>query len=405
MVMFYHTCISDAVGKRGCILWMHPVFIVCQTVQAAIHVRGELHSYVITTSIPRPMCNVIIAGAGIAGLSTAYHLGRRGITSVRLLEKESNVATRASGRNSGMIHHYHPNRQMRRNMTWSVRLLKTYDLRTTEADFYREAPSLWLFPAEVKKKLEGDQESHGSWREVSPPAVPEVFLPDEVPDDVVWIRFDDDGLIEPGQYTEALRRELSDMGIEVQTGVELQEGRRREDAWHLMSEQHDMKADVVVNAAGAWADPVGQALGASGKELTSESRYLFYTEERLLDGMEYGFFWDTVHSAYFRSFHEGTLICAGDSTPSEPGQAPDEIHPEDLLVDQFLSDYPQFGSVEVADRWYGQRTFRPDRLPYIQEDPERERLIWAAALGGHGMTGSMWVGQRTADLVERAMTE
>jgi glycine/D-amino acid oxidase-like deaminating enzyme len=61
--------------------------------------------------------------------------------------------------------------------------------------------------------------------------------------------------------------------------------------------------------------------------------------------------------------------------------------------------------VEVADRWYGQRTFRPDRLPYIQADPELNGLVWSAGLGGHGMTGSMWAGQRTADLVEAQLPD
>jgi L-2-hydroxyglutarate oxidase len=47
--------------------------------------------------------HVIVAGAGIVGLSTAYELGRRGHR-VTVLEKEGAVAEHQTGNNSGVIH-------------------------------------------------------------------------------------------------------------------------------------------------------------------------------------------------------------------------------------------------------------------------------------------------------------
>lgn len=46
---------------------------------------------------------VVVAGAGIIGLSTAYELSRRG-HQVTVLEKEAAVATHQTGKNSGVIH-------------------------------------------------------------------------------------------------------------------------------------------------------------------------------------------------------------------------------------------------------------------------------------------------------------
>jgi len=46
---------------------------------------------------------VVVAGAGIVGLATAYELTRRG-HGVTVLEKESEIAQHQTGRNSGVIH-------------------------------------------------------------------------------------------------------------------------------------------------------------------------------------------------------------------------------------------------------------------------------------------------------------
>lgn len=47
---------------------------------------------------------VVIVGAGIVGLATAYDLLRAGSTQVVVVEKEDHVAAHQSGRNSGVIH-------------------------------------------------------------------------------------------------------------------------------------------------------------------------------------------------------------------------------------------------------------------------------------------------------------
>ena len=49
------------------------------------------------------VAEVVVAGAGIVGLATAYELTRRG-HAVTVLEKEPEIARHQTGRNSGVIH-------------------------------------------------------------------------------------------------------------------------------------------------------------------------------------------------------------------------------------------------------------------------------------------------------------
>lgn len=48
--------------------------------------------------------SIVIVGAGIIGLSLAYHLSQESGVSVLILEKETDIGFHASGRNSGVLH-------------------------------------------------------------------------------------------------------------------------------------------------------------------------------------------------------------------------------------------------------------------------------------------------------------
>ena len=47
--------------------------------------------------------DVLIIGGGVAGLSTAYFLGKSGQKKVIVLEQEKKLGGHASGRNAGML--------------------------------------------------------------------------------------------------------------------------------------------------------------------------------------------------------------------------------------------------------------------------------------------------------------
>ena len=67
-----------------------------------------------------------------------------------------------------------------------------------------------------------------------------------------------------------------------------------------------------------------------------------------------------------------------------------------LLTRKASRFLPDFAELQVARAWAGHRTRRASRRFVLGEDARRRGLIWAAGLGGHGLTCAAAVGRRVA---------
>src|SRR4030095_8619856 len=84
--------------------------------------------------------DVVIVGGGCMGASVAFHLTRRGVTNVVIVERERMLATGSTGRNAGGVRHQFSNAANIALSIESIGLIRRFaDEVGHPADFYQEA--------------------------------------------------------------------------------------------------------------------------------------------------------------------------------------------------------------------------------------------------------------------------
>ena len=189
-------------------------------------------------------------------------------------------------------------------------------------------------------------------------------------------------------YLAAVKRN----GGVVLCGHELVSAERQAGNWRVQTNKGDFQSDLIINAAGAWADVVAERCGVStvglrplrrtavtlpklvGSEVRHDSPVVLNIEE----------------TCYFRPEGEGYLVSPADETPSAPCDAQAEEMDIAVALDRFQT-YTGLEPRRIASKWAGLRTFAPDRAPVIGADPAAARFYWSAGQGGWGIqTSPAW---------------
>ncbi len=333
----------------------------------------------------RPLAHIVVGG-GVAGLSAAYFLARAGHRVV-LLEREPLFCAHASGRNAAIF------RQLGSTRDEAALAADTRALLDVELPGWLRQTGAW-FVASGVEPLESLARATGvsCQRNRAPVRFPPALDPAL---EGLWVS--GDGVIDVHAVTSFLAAGAVRLGAALRRSAEVAELEARSGrviGVRLTSGER-LRADRVVVAAGAWAEPLGASCGARAR-LTPYRRHLVCLSSSG-DAPPGPTVWRLDDPVYLRPEGRDWLASPCDEEPWRAECPPTDWAALEALAEK-LSRLTPAADFRVRRAWACLRTFTANRQPLIGPDPNVKGLWWLAGLGGAGMTIGPGAGARLAAL-------
>ncbi len=370
---------------------------------------------------------VVIIGGGVVGVSTLYHLAKKGWTDCVLLEKNELTA--------GSTWHAAGNCPSF-STSWAVMNMQRYSLGlykglAAEVDYpmnYHVTGSIRLAHSKERMQEFARAMGMGNYQGLSLA----LMTPDEAQEkypflethDLQGALYDpDDGDIDPAQLTQALAKGARQMGARIErfcgaTGVTQQP----DGSWIVHTEKGDIACEKVVNSAGYYAQRVGEwfkPYGGRTVPMVTMSHQYFLTEEipelkawTEANGHKVPLLRDVDSSYYLRQDKNGLNLGPYERnckahwvTPDDP--LPDDfsfqLYPDDLerlewYIEDAMARVPILGTAGVGRVINGPIPYAPDGLPLLGPMPGVKNAFEACVFtfgitqgGGAGKVAAEWI--------------
>jgi len=344
----------------------------------------------------------IIIGGGIAGASTGFWLAQHG--RVIVLERESHPGYHSTGRSAALYTAAYGTPQVRA-LTLASR-----------AFFDAPPPGFAEHPlltprGEMTVDFTGDPDELQQQYLSAKASVPEMQLlsADEACARLPILRrekvhgaiydpsasdIDTDALHQG--YLRGIRRQKGEVHTDCEVlGLE----RDADGLWQVRSAGQTFSAKVLINAAGAWADQIGELAGARPLGLQPKRRAAFiFAPPEGLDNHDWPMLVSLDESFYMKPDAGMFLGSPANADPVEPH----DVQPEELDIAMGIYQIEEATTLTIrrpTRTWAGLRSFVSDGNLVSGFDPQVPGLFWVAAQGGYGIQTSPAMGQASAALV------
>lgn len=337
-------------------------------------------------SAPR---SAIVIGGGIAGISAAARLCAD--LHVTVLEQEPALGYHATGRSAALF-----------EATYGKRT--TVALNRAGAAFFHDGGYLSPRGLMLIAGAEDDPETFAqdaANMEMTAITSEEArgIVPILDPQSVTHAAYHDAAWdIDTDRLVQDFAKSVRAGGGTVQTGQTVSAITRSQTGWQVTTGAQTFHADLVINAAGPWADRIAALAGARPLGLQPLRRSM---ARLAAPGGQDVSGWPMLLGAgetwYAKPDAGALLVSPADEDPSEPMDA----WPDDMVLAEGLALYQGFVTEEVTRpiaTWAGLRTFAPDRSLVLGPDPDVPGFIWSAGQGGYGFQTAPAASALVADL-------
>ncbi|HEX4676674.1 MAG TPA: FAD-dependent oxidoreductase [Steroidobacteraceae bacterium] len=336
---------------------------------------------------------VVVIGGGVVGVSTLYHLTKKGWTDVALLER-TELTAGSTWHAAGLLPLFNMSYTVGQLHKYSVDLYKRLPQETGQDVSFHVTGNLRL--ATCKERMDEYQKYCGTantigvpFEVISPAQVKELWPLAEIggsvetPAIVGALYHPDDGHIAPADLTMALRKGARSAGAEIYEQTEvLGFERTASGEWKIRTNKGDLTAEHIVCATGNYARQTGRMLGLNVPAIPVEHQYIVYDESpelkayRQAGGRELAVLRESDKSYYLREermgwilgpYEKGAPARFADGVPDWFGRS---LFPGDLErllphVEAAQRRVPSLENCGIKDIVNGPISYTPDGSPLI----------------------------------------
>jgi dimethylglycine dehydrogenase len=378
----------------------------------------------------RTHARAVVIGGGVVGVSTLYHLAKKGWSDSVLIERRE-LTSGSTWHAAGLLPLFNLSYSVGQIHKYSVALYQTLEQETGLDPGLRQVSNIRL--ARTRDRMDeytyyaGVAETIGvKVKFLSPGEVKEIWPLCDVEGIIGAIQHPEDGYIQPADLTQALARGARDRGAEINRNTTVTAVERLPSGeWKVSTDKGDVTCEHVVSATGNFARQTGRLVGINVPVIPVEHQYIV-TEahpeivKRKAQGLpEMGVLRESDSAWYMREeagglllgpYEKGAPACYvnGPSSVSEY-----ELFPEDLdrlapHIETAIARVPAFGEVGVKKVYNGAIAYTPDGSPIVGPAPG-VRNFWlneghsfgVTAAGGAGWQLAEWIveGEPTIDML------
>ncbi|HXQ48794.1 MAG TPA: FAD-binding oxidoreductase [Thermoplasmata archaeon] len=338
--------------------------------------------------LARDRYRVVVVGAGVIGLYTAYHLASAGAGPILVVDRGF-LSNGASGRNGGGVRQQWETRSTVRLAKEAVHAYRRFGSEFGQNIWFRQGGYLFLAesPGELDRLKAVDRVVAAEGlpsRLVDPDGVRRLAPAISLERVVGGSFLASDGTLYPFPVLWGLYERVRALGVEVALGVEATRVRTEAGrAIGLDTSEGPVGADVLLNAAGGWSGELSRSAGLTVPNVATLHEILV-TEplRRFLDPMVIRLSDGLYVSQTVRGELVGGLTFPHPSGTSRGmGSSPEFLS---TMARALVRLVPRLSSVGIVRAWSGYYDETPDGFPVIGEDPRLRGFVHANGFGGHG---------------------
>eukprot|EP01037_Dinobryon_pediforme_P009532 gene9532-9608_t len=334
----------------------------------------------------KSQARVVVIGGGVVGVSTLYHLAKKGWSDVVLVERKE-LTSGSTWHAAGLLPLFNLSYSVGQIHKYSVALYKTLEAETGQHVGLKQVSNIRL----ARTKDRWDEYMY--YKGVASTIGVEVNLltPEQVKE--IWplcntegllgaIQHQEDGYIQPADLTQALAKGARSLGAEIYRNTTVTAIERVGNSWVVKTDKGDITCEHVVSCTGNFARKTGAMVGLDIPVIPVEHQYIVTEPHpeivaRKAAGLpEMGVLRESDSSWYMREENGGLLLgpyekgapaCYVDG-PSD--QSEYELFQEDLdrlapYIETAMVRVPAFGEVGIKKVYNGAIAYTPDGSPII----------------------------------------